>query len=59
MVSKGYSSLLHIDGMSPPQVYGYHTCLFSQAASKLSFVVGPLPQHWPISGFHGRSHEVG
>jgi transcriptional/translational regulatory protein YebC/TACO1 len=30
--------------MSPARVYGYHTCLFSQAAPKLSFVPDVSPQ---------------
>ena len=33
-----------LGGMSPARVYSYHTYLFSQAAPKLSFAPGALPQ---------------
>jgi hypothetical protein len=52
-------TLRGLGGMSSARVYGYHTCLFSQAAPKLSLVASRFPQHWSISGFHGRSHQVG
>src|SRR6185437_3505860 len=46
MVSTGYGSSgswRGLSGMSPARVYGYHTCLFSQAAPKLSFVPDKVP----------------
>jgi YebC/PmpR family DNA-binding regulatory protein len=37
--------------MSPAQVYGYHTCLFSQAAPKLSLVASRFPSSGRLADF--------